>query len=368
MLQKQQDLEQQESTAEPPWIQKLDDINEFKKWLESIRCDSRIRIMVSGKTGAGKSTALNFVFDTDFEKGHGLKPCTINVSMETATKNGIDLELFDCPGLQDGTENEKQYLSDIANKCTNLDLVIFCISMMDPRADLKNEVSALSKITRAFGAEIWEHTVVCLTFGNMIVGRIEDTQPELTIPQMEKEFEKRVEKWHEQIETALRANKIPEDVISRLMKHICVAGHKKEPALPGIDDWVSIVWAHCVNAMRERAKPLAIQMDIDNLVDEKDEEIEEYKKEKVVDPGKRKIYLSKKAKSILGVTGSTTVVTGVTAGAMIGMFAIGAPIFGPAAGVGLLLGGVVGAGVGAGIAIAYVLWKKKKSDKESKQK
>ena len=357
MLQKQQDLEQQESTVEPPWIQKLDDINEFKKWLESIRRDSRIRIMVSGKTGAGKSTALNFVFGTNFEKGHGLKPCTINVSRDTATKNGIDLELFDCPGLQDGTENEKQYLSEIANKCTNLDLVIFCISMMYPRADLKNEVSALSKITRAFGAEIWEHTVICLTFGNMIVGRIEDTQPELTIPQMKKEFEKRVKEWHEQIETALRADKIPEDVIR---KNICVAGHKKEPSLPGIHNWVSIVWAHCVNAMRERAKPLAIQMDIDNLVDENDEEIEEYKKEKVVDPGKRKIYLSKKAKSILGVTGTTTVVTGVTAGAMIGIFAIGAPIFGPAAGVGLLLGGAVGASVGAGIAIAYLLWKKKR--------
>ena len=100
-------------------------------------------------------------------------------------------QFFDCPGLEDGAINDERYLQDIARNCENLGLVIFCVSMTAPRANLTNEASALSSLTQNLGVGIWENTIVCLTFGNMLERRIISRKREVTALEVKNEFDKK---------------------------------------------------------------------------------------------------------------------------------------------------------------------------------
>jgi uncharacterized protein (DUF697 family) len=74
-------------------------INEQLKQLkEAVRKRGRINLLVAGKTGVGKSTLINAVFQGNFAStGHG-KPATKNT--RKIKKKGVPLHIFDTRGLE----------------------------------------------------------------------------------------------------------------------------------------------------------------------------------------------------------------------------------------------------------------------------
>lgn len=65
---------------------------------EALKSRGRVNILVAGKTGVGKSTLINAVFQGDFATtGHG-KPITQNT--REIIKEGIPLHIFDTRGLE----------------------------------------------------------------------------------------------------------------------------------------------------------------------------------------------------------------------------------------------------------------------------
>lgn len=149
------------------------DDEEFSEWAGLRRS---LRIVVTGKTGAGKSTLLNgFVGENThpFEEGHGLDPGTLEVKQHTFTKHNVDVTVWDCPGLQDGTENDEVYLQDLKKKTGgDIDVMLYCISMEETRIDRRRHGIAMQNLTEVFGRGVWRHTVVVLTFANRIVNRL----------------------------------------------------------------------------------------------------------------------------------------------------------------------------------------------------
>ena len=113
-----------------------DEAREFKEWEALPRS---LRIVVTGKTGAGKSTLLNgFVGGKahPFGEGDELDAGTLEVKQHTFKKHNVEVTVWDCPGFQDGTDNEEAYLEDLKKKTNgDIDVMLYCISMEDTRFD-----------------------------------------------------------------------------------------------------------------------------------------------------------------------------------------------------------------------------------------
>ena len=134
-----------------------------------------ISILVCGRTGVGKSSLINFILGKDVCKvggpgeqfARGLKPQTLGVVKTSLHMNGVLVTVYDSPGLQDGTDNEQKYLTEMYKKCRDVDLVFYCLEMITPRWT-PPEKASIRLLTEKFGGTFWDKAVFVLTKGNLV--------------------------------------------------------------------------------------------------------------------------------------------------------------------------------------------------------
>lgn len=80
--------------------------------------DTKVNILITGATGAGKSSTINALFNFDKAKvGTGVDPETMDIK-----KFELDnIILFDSPGLGDGKEADRKHAKNIINKLVEKD-------------------------------------------------------------------------------------------------------------------------------------------------------------------------------------------------------------------------------------------------------
>ena len=62
--------------------------------------DMTVKILLLGKTGVGKSSFVNYLFDKELaQTGVGL-PITQETTMYKSEVNGVDVEVYDTKGLE----------------------------------------------------------------------------------------------------------------------------------------------------------------------------------------------------------------------------------------------------------------------------
>ena len=90
---------------------------EIKEWIRESK-NRKIEILVTGRTGVGKSTLVNgLVGEEVAEVGRQLHATTMDVQgYELKTQEGIEVIVWDSPGLQDGSGNEEKYLAEMKEK------------------------------------------------------------------------------------------------------------------------------------------------------------------------------------------------------------------------------------------------------------
>lgn len=205
-----------------------------------------IHILITGKTGTGKSALINGIIGTNASKeGGSLNPTTSKVEEYRRTARGVKMLVYDSPGLQDGTKSEKAYLLDMEKKCKGIDLVLYTIRMSDQRINV-GDVEAMKKLTIAFGKKFWERTMFVLTFAN----QVRDPGDPDDAGANQAHFEKRLQTWKE---------KLPEIVTQKLniskkvAKSIPIvpAGYHKNVHLPGRRYWFSQFWRVMFDRMKE---------------------------------------------------------------------------------------------------------------------
>ena len=205
-----------------------------------------IRILVTGKTGTGKSALINGLMGQKVAvEGDTLNPETSEVQRIQRMVQGVSMSIFDSPGLQDGTKREYEYMQDMQWKCRSVDLVLYAIRMTDQRVHAE-DTRAMKKLTKAFGVEFWKRAIFVLTFANEVQDPIDPEDKNKT----EAYYKKRLEVWKKNLpEIVEERTKIPAEIVRHIP--IIPVGYYNIRDLPGQKYWFTQFWLAALNRMKE---------------------------------------------------------------------------------------------------------------------
>ena len=243
--------------------------------MEWFRNSKEVNIFITGKTGVGKSALINgLVGGKVVKEGFKLDRGTTEVTSHDVEFHCVKVTVWDSPGLQDGTSNEAQYLADMKEKCSDMDICIYCVSLMETRFfDGCPDIVAMKKLTKVLGKKMWENAMFVLTFANLI----EDLDAVILEANKGKKldmFKAKIELWKETLVSALINDVgIDQNVANRV--ELVPAGYATQPALLDRDHWLSPVWFAALYAMSPRAQPAMIKLNYHRILDNPEEVKEE---------------------------------------------------------------------------------------------
>ena len=237
----------------------------MSEWIEKSRS---VNIFVTGKTGTGKSSLVNGIVGKDVAvEGDTLDPSTDKVTMYQCMVDDIEVNVWDSPGLQDGTDRETEYIEDIKRNCTKgdnttvVDLFIYCIRMSETRFVKGNrDIRAMHILTDTLGMGMWSNTIFVLSFANDVVETgMEDH--DLAGKELEDHFNKKLTNWTERLRQTLEHDLLIPEPIAKGVR-VIPAGYHKSPQLieKSGDYWLSQLWMAALYTAKSEAQPALIRI------------------------------------------------------------------------------------------------------------
>ena len=89
--------------------------------------------------------------------------------------HGVRITIYDSPGLQDGTENDDQYIEKMSTCYNSVELVLYCIDFNAERW-LPQENKAIEMLSKKFGNALWEKVIVVFTRANKLQNDLKENE------------------------------------------------------------------------------------------------------------------------------------------------------------------------------------------------
>jgi GTP-binding protein EngB required for normal cell division len=129
-----------------------------------------LTFLLIGRAGVGKSSTINSLLNRPVASVGKWERVTTAVEAYRLDINGIKCSIFDTPGLCDdlvSKGNDEKYLGLMQANVPLIHCLLFVARLSDNRFGLE-EKTVIELVTRKFGVEIWEHTIIVFTFANDI--------------------------------------------------------------------------------------------------------------------------------------------------------------------------------------------------------
>ncbi len=249
------DIDKLDPAEFSPQLQKL--IN-FESLRKIYKHSYKISILVTGRTGSGKSTLTNGILGLKIngqsvpakESSDIKRPCTTRVTEYIGRKGKILVNVWDSPGLQDDTDNQDEYVRKMKMLCSQRDLTMYCIRITDGRylcSKNNPDMLAMKKLTDAFGLEFWKSVIFVLTFANTLEAFNLEWE-ELSSNEKAKAFQMKINDWKDQVREILtRDIGVPKSIVWAI--RIVPAGHYRKPHLLNCEYWLSHLWFQCLTTI-----------------------------------------------------------------------------------------------------------------------
>lgn len=362
-------------------------------------------VVVAGVTGAGKSSLINALcgavpkdaYDPEDSKscdrpakvGNSLDSEPTNLKdgyvAQSATWEGEDgetrtytIRVWDSQGLEDGTGLEGSYLRRLKESCKDqIDVLLYCIDVSKAKAIAADIVRGMKLITEELGSDVWKHSIVVLTFANILAENIKEEVEESSENGDEENTHKihhvfltRIDNWQNKVRQALVEAGVPDEIAHEIP--IEPAGCDTSPHLPDRIHWLGYLWLLFVCYAQDEARfaillnnrhriynarfltPCAIEDLLENsstppiIIDD-------------TNLGSKYVPLS------AGVAASIAGATGSAIGATIGGLLLGVATAGIGAAVGVAAGSVTGYTVGLLCSVAFIKVYQEKKERKKRQ-
>ena len=232
-----------------------------------------LRIVIFGKTGTGKSSLINTLFDEHVaDEGDTIYAETkiINSYTKTITiiVNDVRVTIWDTPGLKDPYSDGEKTIKEIGNQCGDIDLFVYCMHFTQRRLG-QDDIDCIRDITKAFGDGIWKRALFALTFAN------EATVPPSNKTQnLQEYFQSREKEWRKGLHKAIRENTNPWEIADGKINSIPVVatGYRDIP-LPDGRNWFAEFWRACLSQVKFFTIPALIRVTGDRANGEAERDI-----------------------------------------------------------------------------------------------
>ena len=215
-----------------------------------------ISILIAGKMWTGKSTLVNGIVGKEVARvsSKALTETTQIVSYDTQAeihhellRKKIKVVVWDTPGLGDPFGDDEATAKEIAEKCKETDLLVYCL---DIRGRLTNDdATGIDLLTKALQPQLWRHAIFALTHANDV-----HAQPgKVNVKEDVQELNKKLQVWRNAIKCRMERLNIPHDIANDIV--VVPTGYRNYQP-PGCEDWLSTFWAASFSKAKWSALPL----------------------------------------------------------------------------------------------------------------